>query len=139
MADTKLSALTELAATPANDDEVYIRDVSEAASAESKRITVTNLLAGATGASIAAGTYAGNNANNRQIAVGFKCSLIILTDQSNEYWICFDAAYNLRMLDTPTLNMASADCLLHATDGFVVDQSFANATGTTYYYWAISE
>ncbi|KKN11736.1 hypothetical protein LCGC14_1023640, partial [marine sediment metagenome] len=30
MADTKLSALTELAATPADADEVYIRDVSEA-------------------------------------------------------------------------------------------------------------
>ena len=49
MADTKLSALTELAATPANDDEVYIRDVSEVASAESKRITIANLLAGAGG------------------------------------------------------------------------------------------
>ena len=45
MADTKLSALTELAATPANDDEVYIRDVSEAAANESKRITIANLLA----------------------------------------------------------------------------------------------
>lgn len=49
MADTKLSALTELAATPANDDEVYIRDVSEAAAAESKRITVANLMAAAAG------------------------------------------------------------------------------------------
>ena len=49
MADTKLSALTELAATPANDDEVYIRDVSEAAADESKRITVTNLMAAAGG------------------------------------------------------------------------------------------
>lgn len=46
MADTKLSALTELATTPANDDEVYIRDVSEAAANESKRITISNLLAG---------------------------------------------------------------------------------------------
>ena len=45
MADTKLSALTELAATPASNDEVYIRDVSEAAADESKRITVANLLA----------------------------------------------------------------------------------------------
>lgn len=44
MADTKLSALTELAATPANDDEVYIRDVSEIAADESKRITITNLM-----------------------------------------------------------------------------------------------
>ena len=39
MADTKLSALTELTATPASDDEVYIRDVSEEANAESKKIT----------------------------------------------------------------------------------------------------
>ena len=45
MADTKLSALTELAATPADDDEVYIRDVSEDPAQESKRITVANLLA----------------------------------------------------------------------------------------------
>jgi hypothetical protein len=44
MADTKLSALTELAAAPASDDELYIRDVSEAAAAESKRITVANML-----------------------------------------------------------------------------------------------
>jgi len=50
MADTKLSALTELAATPADDDEVYIRDVSEAAADESKRIRVDNLIAAAGGA-----------------------------------------------------------------------------------------
>lgn len=52
MADQKLSELTELATAPANDDEVYIRDVSEAAAAESKRITITNLLAGAGGATL---------------------------------------------------------------------------------------
>lgn len=45
MADAKLSALTELAATPATGDEVYIRDISEAAADESKRITLANLLA----------------------------------------------------------------------------------------------
>uniref|UniRef100_A0A6M3L300 Uncharacterized protein n=1 Tax=viral metagenome TaxID=1070528 RepID=A0A6M3L300_9ZZZZ len=45
MADAKLSALTELAATPATDDEIYIRDVSEAAASESKRITYANLVA----------------------------------------------------------------------------------------------
>ena len=49
MADTKLSALTELAATPADGDEVYIRDVSEAAADESKRITIANLMGGAGG------------------------------------------------------------------------------------------
>jgi hypothetical protein len=47
MADTKLSELTELAATPAADDEAYIRDVSEAAADESKRITIANLLGSA--------------------------------------------------------------------------------------------
>lgn len=52
MADAKLSALVELAATPAVDDEVYIRDVSEASADESKRITMANLLAGAGGASL---------------------------------------------------------------------------------------
>ena len=44
MADTKLSALPELATTPATDDEVYIRDVSVASGLESKRITMANLL-----------------------------------------------------------------------------------------------
>lgn len=43
MADTKLSALTELDAGPAVADEVYIRDESEAAADESKRITIANL------------------------------------------------------------------------------------------------
>jgi len=44
MPDTKLSALTELAASPASDDEVYIRDISVAAENESKKITIANLL-----------------------------------------------------------------------------------------------
>jgi hypothetical protein len=56
MADTKLSALTELNATPAGADEIYIRDVSESASAESKRITVTNLVAAAGGVSLSGST-----------------------------------------------------------------------------------
>jgi hypothetical protein len=43
MADTKLSALTELAAAPASGDEVYIRDISETAADESKKITILNL------------------------------------------------------------------------------------------------
>lgn len=41
--DSKLSALTELAVAPATDDEIYIRDISEAAVDESKRITWSNL------------------------------------------------------------------------------------------------
>ena len=62
MADTKLSALTELNATPAGADEIYIRDVSESASAESKRITVTNLVAAAGG-----GITINANCNNNLI------------------------------------------------------------------------
>lgn len=46
MADTKLSALTALAAEPALDDELYIRDVSEAAADESKKITTAYLFSG---------------------------------------------------------------------------------------------
>ena len=46
MADTKLSALTALAAAPAVGDEIYIRDISESAADESKRITIANLLSG---------------------------------------------------------------------------------------------
>ena len=43
MSDTKLSDLPELAAAPAATDEIYVRDVSEVAGAESKRLTITNL------------------------------------------------------------------------------------------------
>ena len=44
MADKKLSALTELATNPDDADEVLVRDVSEPAASESKRITAENLL-----------------------------------------------------------------------------------------------
>ena len=44
MADAKLSALTELTVGGADGDELYIRDISEAAADESKRITLANLL-----------------------------------------------------------------------------------------------
>jgi hypothetical protein len=43
MADKKLSALTELAAVPAADDEFYLRDISESATNESKKILYANL------------------------------------------------------------------------------------------------
>ncbi len=44
MTDAKLSALLELAAAPATNDELYIRDVSDPALDQSKRITVANLI-----------------------------------------------------------------------------------------------
>lgn len=61
MADIKLSALVELAATPAVDDEIYIRDISVAAADESKRILISNLMAAAVAVVEAAGlTFAEN-------------------------------------------------------------------------------
>ena len=42
MADTKLSALTELSVT-ADDDEMYVRDVSENTDRDFKRITLETL------------------------------------------------------------------------------------------------
>tara|TARA_Y100000310_G_scaffold320477_1_gene376974 strand:+ start:1503 stop:1979 length:477 start_codon:yes stop_codon:yes gene_type:complete len=53
MADTKLSDLNELATTPAAADEFYIRDVSEVAAAESKRITRANLVGGLSALTVA--------------------------------------------------------------------------------------
>lgn len=137
MADQKLSELTELAATPANDDEVYIRDVSEAAAQESKRITIANLMAGAAGKSIATGSYVGDNTDDRQITVGFKCSLVIVWDASG-FWFTTSAS-RACMLRGAGGNGVATDVLLHATNGFVVDQAQANYDATTYYYWAISE
>ena len=58
MADTKLSALTELAATPAVGDQVYIQDISEAAAAQSKRITIANIFTSPTLVTPALGTPA---------------------------------------------------------------------------------
>ena len=61
MADTKLSALTELAAGAAIDDEIYIRDISEASADESKRMTISNLLLSLTNLSALGTTPAGSD------------------------------------------------------------------------------
>ena len=49
MADTKLSALTALTASPATGDEIYLRDISESAADESKRITADDFMFGDAG------------------------------------------------------------------------------------------
>lgn len=71
MADTKLSDLTELAATPAADDEFYIRDVSEVAADESKRITFTNLLKNTAMARVYLGTDQANIENGVLVRIQF--------------------------------------------------------------------
>ncbi len=141
MADTKLSALSELATTPADTDEVYIRDVSEAAADESKRITVANLMAAAGGASIASGTYSGNQGDDRQITTGFVCKIVILWDRLLYTWICISTTGSIRIKETNQIAdlviIPSADLVLHASNGFVVDGSFANQTGDTYDWVAL--
>ena len=141
MADTRLSALTELAATPADADEVYIRDVSEATSAESKRITIANLLAGAGGASVAAGSYSGNSTTDRQITVGFKCSLVIIVENNSDDVDIMFSGFTSAITDTG-VGERTAQEYLHASDGFIVSgggNHVFNTTGDTIYYWAISE
>jgi hypothetical protein len=82
MADTKLSALTELDATPATGDELYIRDVSEATADESKRITVANLVT----ITVKVGQFTRDSAtatSTQQIDVGFQPKTVIFTGAKN--------------------------------------------------------
>ena len=86
---------------------------------------------------IATGNYAGNNANDRQIAVGFKCSMVLVGRSAN--------TMNWRLLpNDPRLLLTGAilagGSQLHATDGFTVYETtdLFNTTGSTYYYWAIA-
>ncbi len=87
MADTKLSALTELAATPASDDEIYIRDVSEAVVDESKRITITNLIAAATGRATIVRKTADETVNNSDTLQND--DELLLAVAVNEVWTFF--------------------------------------------------
>ncbi|MBU2685588.1 MAG: hypothetical protein KKF27_20295, partial [Gammaproteobacteria bacterium] len=142
--DTKLSDLTELAATPAVDDEIYIRDVSEAAAAESKRITTANLLAAAI-SKVSSGTYAGNNTVNRAVAHGLSSTpnFIIIQDiTAGEFWhrVSGTKLYTLQMAGT----LGNTNYTVTAIDGtnFYVGNASdytqsANLTGKTYAFIAI--
>lgn len=88
---------------------------------------------------IQSGTYSGNDANDRQISTGFKCSLAIVYRSDT-------IEQTMLTLVTKTIDIVtgggfswSTDCLLHASDGFVVDKFEMNKTGETYAYWAIQE
>jgi hypothetical protein len=64
MPDTKLSALTALAVAPDTDDEIYIRDISEAAADESKRILISTLFTSPTLVTPALGTPSSGTLTN---------------------------------------------------------------------------
>jgi len=95
-------------------------------------------LTGISAPSIATGSYAGDNITNRNVTTGFKCSLVIVMVPAA------GAALLFFMIPSVAKDAGGADrtavIALHATDGFTcIDASFYNVTGTTYYYWAISE
>jgi len=90
---------------------------------------------------IATGTYTGDGTDDRQITVGFKCSFVVLqgrtTGEPPNRWTIIP---NKTVRDTSgSHNTATVDALLHATNGFVVDELMANINAQPYYYWAISE
>lgn len=90
----------------------------------------------AAGVAVVTGSYAGNSANDRQITTGFKCSLVLvfhLTYPQHSRICMPNATIEIKA------GAAKTDLLLHATDGFVVDQVDLNFSGETYYYWAIGE
>jgi len=92
-----------------------------------------------TGISISSSSYVGDNANDKQIAVGFACKLVIIyrSAATANAWVCINTAGSIRFAAAPAITIPSTDVLLHATDGFIVDAANANQTGVTYYYVAI--
>lgn len=94
-------------------------------------------VAGGTVGVIKSGNYAGNNTDDRQITTGFLPKIVFVTDlTNNRIWISLSATEAL-MLEAGAAIAATADVVLDAADGFVVDQVQANTTGRTYYYVAI--
>jgi len=85
---------------------------------------------------IVTGSYVGNDSDDRQISTGFKCSKVIII-AGGWNWIVLPGVTTYFKTGGVT---TVTDALLHASNGFVVDQINANgsATGGTYYYWAIS-
>ena len=82
-----------------------------------------------------AGQYTGDGTNGRQIALGFKPTIVIMLDKLLSVTVIF--------VSGATLDNASADrtaqAYIHATDGFVVETtvSATNTNARVYRYVAI--
>lgn len=91
---------------------------------------------------IATGTYTGNDADGRQIAVGFKCSLVIVQASVATRGIMVPGR---TLTDAGTQHNINETAIqyLHATNGFVVERSTAtvslNVAAQVYEYYAIAE
>jgi len=102
---------------------------------------------GAPSRTIATGTYTGNGAADRQIVVGFKCSLVKIIGLvvRKEWTLIPSATYVHHAVSPYHKHTATPHCRLHASDGFYVDDGgaddefYANENTEAYFYWAISE
>ncbi len=89
------------------------------------------------GPTIATGSYTGNGADDRQITTGFKCSRVVAQQNLARGREIYGTLPNA--IDQADGVADKTDLALHATDGFVVDNTIMNYVDQTYYYWAISE
>jgi len=84
------------------------------------------------------GTYTGNDTDNRQITTGFPCGLVVIGCSLTYAWICPSTTRAIRVKTDPEVIVTNTQALLHATDGFLVDQVEANQSIRTYVYAAVA-
>lgn len=91
------------------------------------------------GATVATGSYTGNGNDNRQITVGFKCSLVFAYNTTHTSY-CGIMFPNVQR-KAESVNKLTGGTTLHASDGFIVFDTTdnMNTNGEVSYYWAISE
>ena len=100
-----------------------------------------NWVAIAAGKSISTGNYTGDGTTNRQITVGFKCSMVILLGLYSTFRGATMLA-NHSIITAITGEQFTTMLGLHATNGFVVGKThsaYFNTNAVVHYYWAISE
>ena len=121
MADTKISALTELATTPATDDELAIVDTDASAT---KRISVSNLLAAAPAGDITtvtAGTLltGGGTSGAVTLDVDLSTATTSTNDADGDFFLVTDASNAQRKLTKANI----------ALSGFNNDSGFTTNAG----------
>jgi len=102
---------------------------------------VDPVYAAAPGVVVVTGTYTGDGTALRQIPTGFKCSHVII----RSLYVPVEWLETIDNPDNASITHYDAGHAVytnrfycHPTDGFVVDGTLGNASGVTYYYWAIS-
>lgn len=93
---------------------------------------------------IATDTYTGDGSDDRQIALGFKCSIVLVWSPggttTNQLFVAMNAENCIGISAYNDNNTELTSLKLHATDGFrVYATSGVNSNGITYYYWAVEE